>query len=216
MALLHQRHDLLHCRHIVAVAFEDLVAQRQPLTGHHQRDADLLAVRPVIAAVATLGQGVAFHSSLEVGRGDVVEEEVVFDTEQLSKPLPNVLFDFVFVRQDLVQSSIDSILVHLFNRKAQQIIQSGLAVPVLSNVQVTRWLRQSGQDLNSRHDVPRHIFMARQDQIPEDFVEPQSPPQRPAQPHISELTASFNPDSVQSYRYCFGHMLGWLEQSRLV
>ena len=48
VAALHGRDDLLEGRHIAAVAGKDLVAQRQTFPGHHQADAHLLAVGPVV------------------------------------------------------------------------------------------------------------------------------------------------------------------------
>ena len=52
MAGLHRVDDGLHRSAVVGVAGEHLVAQREAVEGHHQGDADLLAVGPVIAAVA--------------------------------------------------------------------------------------------------------------------------------------------------------------------
>ena len=47
---LHPLADVLYGRHVRAVAREDLVGQRQALGRDHQADADLLAVRPMVAA----------------------------------------------------------------------------------------------------------------------------------------------------------------------
>ena len=66
---------------VVRVAGEHLVAQREAVEGHHQGDADLLAIRPMIAAVATPRQGIAFRLALEVGAGHVVQQDLVVDGE---------------------------------------------------------------------------------------------------------------------------------------
>ena len=52
---LHSLEHLLERRHISPVASEDFVGERKTFRGYHQCDNDLLAVRPVIARVATLG-----------------------------------------------------------------------------------------------------------------------------------------------------------------
>jgi hypothetical protein len=64
VAGLHRLDDFLDCGHIDAVAREDLVAERHPLARHHERDADLLAVGPVVAAVAALRERVARRQPL--------------------------------------------------------------------------------------------------------------------------------------------------------
>ena len=46
---LHRRHDRLKRPRIMGVAGEHLVAERKAVEGHDQRDADLLAIGPVIA-----------------------------------------------------------------------------------------------------------------------------------------------------------------------
>src|SRR5205814_7864550 len=46
---LHPFDDLAQCSAVVTIAGEDLVAQRKPVARHDQADADLQAIRPVIA-----------------------------------------------------------------------------------------------------------------------------------------------------------------------
>jgi hypothetical protein len=86
MAGLHGAHDGLHGLGVVRVAGEHLVAQREAVEGHHQSDADLLAVGAVIAAVAALRQRVGLRLALEVGAGHVVQQHLVVDRKQLAGP----------------------------------------------------------------------------------------------------------------------------------
>ena len=74
-------------RGVVGVAGEHLVAQREAVEGHHQGDADLLAVGPMIAAVAALRQRVGLRLALEVGAGHVVQQHLVVDRKQLAAAL---------------------------------------------------------------------------------------------------------------------------------
>jgi hypothetical protein len=53
----------------------------------------------MIAAVATLGLGVPLGESLEEGTRDVVEQEVVFEVEELAQPLLKVFLDRSLVGQ---------------------------------------------------------------------------------------------------------------------
>ncbi len=87
VARLHRLDDLFDRRDVGAVPGEDLVAQRHPLAGHHQRDADLLAVGPVVAAVAARRQRVPLGQPLEVRARHVVEQQVVLQGEELAEPL---------------------------------------------------------------------------------------------------------------------------------
>ena len=60
------------CRRIVAIAREHLEAQREALTRHHQADANLLAIRPMIAAVAAACERIAGSLPLEIGARHIV------------------------------------------------------------------------------------------------------------------------------------------------
>ena len=56
VAALHRGDDLLDSRHVGAIAGEHLVAERYAVTRHDEANADLLAVAPMIAAVAAAGE----------------------------------------------------------------------------------------------------------------------------------------------------------------
>src|SRR5262245_15096794 len=86
VAALHPGHDLLDGGAVVAVAGEDLVAQRVALPGDDQADEHLLAVAAVIARVAALRLRVGRGFALEVGAGDVVEQQVVLQTKEPAQP----------------------------------------------------------------------------------------------------------------------------------
>lgn len=92
VALLHRLDDLFDRGHIDAIAVEDLVAERNALARHHQRDAHLLAVGAVIATVATLGHGIARRLSLEICARDVMEQKLVVERKQLAGPSPTARF----------------------------------------------------------------------------------------------------------------------------
>ena len=85
VAPLHGADDLLHRRHVGAVAGEYLVAQRNALARHHQPDAHLLAVTPMVAAVAALGERIGGGLSLEIRARHVVEQKLVVEPEQLAQ-----------------------------------------------------------------------------------------------------------------------------------
>jgi hypothetical protein len=84
VAGFHRVDDGLHRAAVVGVAGEYLVAQREAVEGHHQGDADLLAVGAMVTAVAAAGQHVALGLAFEVGAGHVVQQHLVVDREQLA------------------------------------------------------------------------------------------------------------------------------------
>src|SRR5258707_5493587 len=83
----HRRNDLFDSGYVGAIAGKHLVAERYAVTGHDKADADLLAIAPLIAAVATLGHRVGRGLALEVGAGHVVEQKLVVEPEQRTQPV---------------------------------------------------------------------------------------------------------------------------------
>ncbi len=131
-------HDGLQGSRVVGVAGKHLVAQRKAVEGHHQRDADLLAVRAVIAGVAALRQRIGFGLALKVGARDVVQQHFVLDGKQLAAALRQMHFQRRLVRKQMIERAIKSILVDLLVAKLQQIAKRRATIPILGNVQLAR------------------------------------------------------------------------------
>ena len=199
---LHRLDDLLDRRHIRAVAGEQLVAHRHPLPAHDQGDADLLAVGPMIAAVAPLGEGIADGLAFKVGAGHIVEEQVVVEGEQLPEAGDEVLLEGGLVGEELVQGAVEPVVIDARRGQRQQILEGGAPIPVLGDMQLARGLAQPGQDQHRRHGGPRHRLAPFGQQAREHRIEPQGAPQGPAKPHVAERAAAFEPDVPQAYRHC--------------
>ena len=71
----------------MGIAGEHLVAQREAIKRHHERDAHLLAVGAVIAGVAALRLRIGFGLAFKIRTGDVVEQNLILDSEQLTATL---------------------------------------------------------------------------------------------------------------------------------
>ncbi len=184
IARLHRLDDLLHGRHIRAITGEDLIPYRHPLARDHQRQADLLAVGPVIAAVAPLRQRVALRQALEVDAGHVIEEQVVVEREQLAEAGHEMLLELPLVGQQAIESPIQPVVVDQRGGQREQVFQRGAAVPVLRDVQLARRLAQPRQHQHRGHGRPRHRFPAFGQQPLQQLVQPQGAPERPPQPDI--------------------------------
>src|SRR5208283_3693587 len=85
IAALHRSDDLLHSRHVGAIAGEHLVAERDAVPRHHQADADLLAVSPMVAAVAAAGEPIALGVALEIRPRHIIQ--LIVEIEQRSQAL---------------------------------------------------------------------------------------------------------------------------------
>ena len=96
----HQDEGLLAARSPAELDLEaiaHLVSERKTISSDDQSNADLLAVGAHIATVAPLRLWIGFGFSLEVGRGDVVQEQVVVHREQPTDPVLDMGFERALV-----------------------------------------------------------------------------------------------------------------------
>ena len=89
------------CRAVCRVAGQDLVGQRQALGRHDQRDDHLHAVWPMIPRVAeaTLVVVGEWRVGLEIRAGQIVEEHVEADVEQIAPAAHQVVKQRLLVLQ---------------------------------------------------------------------------------------------------------------------
>ena len=111
------------------VAIEHFIAQGHAVRGHHQTDTHLQTVRPTVARVTPLGHRVRLALPFKVGAGHVVEKQFIVEVKQISQPLFEMFFDRLLVRQQLIQRGIQTPMMNLVRRHAQQIIQRRTTVP---------------------------------------------------------------------------------------
>lgn len=111
---------------------------------------DLFAVAPLIARIAALSQRVRFGLALEIRAGHIVKQQVVLQIEQLAQPLFQMDFQRLFVRQQLIQRAIKPIVVHAFDRHAQEFRQRGFGIPLLGGVKLAGGFQESSDNQNQR------------------------------------------------------------------
>src|SRR5262249_3940888 len=134
VAGLHARHDLLDGGAVGAVAGEALVAQGVAIAGHDQADEHLLAILAVVAGVAAARLRVGGRLALEVGAGDVVQQQVVLQGEQPAQPLPQMDLQGALAGQEPVQRPVQAVAVGRVVGDAQRVAQGGAPEPVLGDV----------------------------------------------------------------------------------
>ncbi len=189
---LHRLHDFLQRRDIRAVSRENLVAQRHSALGNHQPDADLFAVGPMVARVAALGQRIAVGLALEIRAGHVVQQQVVLDAEQLAQAVLQEGFQRFFMRQNRVQRAIETLLVDLLGRNAQEIDQRALGVKMLGDVQFARRLAEAAEDQHQGHQRPGDFFAAVGKRAVEKVLQAQLLDKLQSQPRPAEVAAVFH------------------------
>lgn len=200
MTGFHRVDDGLQRAAVVGIAGEHLVAQREAVEGHHQGDADLLAIGPVVAAVAATGQLVALGLALEVGAGHVVQQHLVVDREQLPAAPRQVRLQRGLVLQQQIERSIQPVLVDQIAVELQQVAQRRATVPVLGDVQLARRLAQPSRHQYRRHLRPGHRFLARGHQPLAQIGQPRAAPQGQRQVDVAELARAFDAHALQAHR----------------
>ena len=197
VARLHHPDDLLQRRHVRAVAGKDLVAQGHATAAHHQRDIHLLAVRPVVSRVTALRQRIRRRFSFEVGAGDVVQQQVVVEFEQLAQPFLQVLLECLLVGQQLIERSVQSVFVDFLRGHAQQLRQRTGLIGVLGQVQLAGGLAQPPEHQDQRHQRPGNLLTPGRNRPLEKLHQPQSTAQLQAQPRPAELAAALDHDPLE-------------------
>ena len=67
----------------------------------------------------------------------------------------------ILVRQQGIQSPVETIIANLVAPHTQKIVQGRLLIPRLSDLQLGGWGTETGQHKNRGDDRPRDLFPAR-------------------------------------------------------
>ena len=193
----HRRDDVLDGGHIGAVAREHFVAHRQTFGSHHQSNADLFAVAPMVAAVAPCRQFVVLGQSLEGGAGNIVEQKFEAHPEPIPVALQQLRAQRLLVRQQLVQPAIQPRIVDLLQRHAQQILQRRVVIPALGQRQFARLGAKPTQRQHTGDLIPADVLLPGRQERLKQRVQAQPPPQRQPQVDASELAQPLHPHPGQ-------------------
>src|SRR5438105_7119146 len=90
-----------------AVALPDMMGDR-PARDHHHADDHLHVLRLAVAAVAVLGE-VVRAGALEVRTGNVVEDQVGLEAEEVAETVVERHFNPVFGRVELVEGAVPGV-----------------------------------------------------------------------------------------------------------
>ena len=182
----------------MGVAGEHLIAQREAVERHDKRDAHLRAVGAMIAEIAALRLRVRLRLAFEIGAGDVIEQHVVLNREQLSATLRQMRLQRSLVREQAIERAIEPVLVDLLVAELQQIAKRRAAIPILGDVQLARRLAEASRHQHRRHLRPGDSFLARRKQLLAQLLEPHSTPQGERQVDLAKLTRALDADALQA------------------
>ena len=184
----------------MGVAGEHLIAEREAVEGHDQRDAHLLAVGPVIAGITALGQRIGLRVAFEEGARHIVKQHLVLGREQFAAAPSEMRFKRPLVQQQRVECAVQAILVDLRHIELQQIWERRAPVPVLGNVQLARGFAQPRHDQHGGHLLPSHLLLAGRQQPLAQLRQSGAPPQGQRQVDIAKLPRLLDAHALQAHR----------------
>jgi hypothetical protein len=160
-----------------------------------------------------LRQRIRRRLAFEVGAGDIVQKQVVVELEQFAQAFLQMLLDRLFVGQQLIQRTVQPVLVHLVRGHAEQLRQRAGFVEVLGQVQLAGGLAQPSEHQHQRHHRPGNLFAPGGDRSFQKLHQAQSPAQFQAQPRSPELAGALHRDPLQIHFHPL--RLGAVEQPGL-
>ena len=156
LALYHAQHRF-HGRDVTSVAVERFIAEWKAFVVYYQRDHQLLAVRPMIPAVAAANHRILFRRALHIRAGQIVKKHVELGSEQCAVALLQMLLQFRLMRQDSVQAAIQTRVVDLAFFDLQKIVQRGRRIPSLLDGQFATRRAETVDCQQRRNPRPGHI-----------------------------------------------------------
>jgi hypothetical protein len=177
------------------VAGQDLVRQGEALGGDDERDDELHAVAPLVPAVAkaALIVRVLGGTALEVGAGQVVEQDLVGAVEQIAPPLGQVGEEGALVREQAAQAPVELVDLHQLVAGPEQVGHRTLEVPLTVQPPLAARVEEPVGAERRQDQVPAGAFAAGGQARGPEGVQPQLGPEVARQPAGAPL--AWPPDS---------------------
>ena len=178
---------------VTGVAWHHLVGKRKALWGHHQGDDHLDAVRTLVSAVAELTVPGERGVTLEIGGGQVIEQDIKARLEQYLPALTKKREEGALVGQQLVQASVQGVVGQHPSRTAEQVAHGAMFIPLAMQPPFTTGVDELITHLRLQHLEPlRALATHWQTRLPEP-VEFQLLPELERQPARAPLTRMVQP-----------------------
>jgi hypothetical protein len=201
--LLHHRDHGLDGGHVGGIAGEDFVADGQPLGRDDQADVDLLAIGPLVARVAALRLFVSLGFALKISARHIVKQELELDAEPAPVTLVEMRAEPVLLRAQHVETAIEPRVIDAGKGDAEQVFERAVGIPALGHFQFAALPAKPRQGEDARRQFPRHLLGARRDQIAQERVQPQAPPEREREIDLPEIAHPLHAHSAQIHPFDF-------------
>jgi hypothetical protein len=181
------------------VAGQYLIGQWQTFGGHHQSDDDLHTIGPVVAGVAKAAL-VAFRKRrirFEIGAGQVIEQHVVADIEQIAPPRRQVIEDRLLVDQQPVMAAIELVDLGQPHILAQEVGERAAKEPLTVQAPFAARRQQAIGDQHKQHLTPARPLAAHAQKPGPEQIQLQLAPQRQRQPARAPLPWPAEPQPRQ-------------------
>jgi hypothetical protein len=118
------------CGAVLGIARADLMGDREAVALDDEADHHWLAVRAVVARIATFGFVVGRGLALEIGRGQVVEIDRAVEIEPAAFALDERGLNGGAMEMELVEDAVERVLGHVIKTGAEDISQGSAADPL--------------------------------------------------------------------------------------
>jgi hypothetical protein len=214
---------VLERRRFVGVASQRLVGQRQPFRRDDQRDDHLHAIGPMVARVAVTAL-IALRKGrfgLEIGAGQIVEQDIEGGVEQIAPALRQMIEHGLLMRQEKIVAEVKLMALGEREILPEKIGERALAVPFPMKPPFAARRKQPIGGHHEQHQIKARALAVGREPFGPKAIEPQLPPQaqrqparaplaRPLQPKLGELDA----DNAVVRQKLFAAILGKQRQRR--
>jgi hypothetical protein len=169
----------------------------------------LEAVGPTVAGIAALGERVRLTLAFEIGAGDVVEQELVLEVEEVAESLTEMFLQLVLMRQKLIERGIQAIGMNFLGWYSEEIIESCSPIPCVLDVQLAGGLAETSNGEDRGHLVPGYLLATLRYQSLEQHVESKQSPETQGKPDIakSARTLKANVAKLDEDWFVFGRVV---------
>ena len=190
------------------VAGQDLIGERQALRGDDERDDELRAIGPLVAAVAVASLAVLRQIGgvdLEIRAGQIVEQHIEGGVEQIAPALGQMREQLLFVSEQQVVTVVELVRFREAEVGPQEVGHGAVEEPLAMQPPLASRSNQPVGDQHLQHMVPARSLAASGQALGPETIELKLAPQdagqpagaplaRPAEPHLgraaSRITSS--------------------------
>lgn len=169
-------------RVIRPVAGQYLIGKGEAFGRDHQRNDHLYAVAAFVTAVSETALALIRGVALEVGAGQVVQQDIERSVEQVAPAANQVIKQRLLVFQQSVMTGVEPVNVHYRAIHAQQICQRATIKPLPVQPPLAARRNPPVRHQHQQHLIPARTFTTARQTLEPEPIQSQFAPQRQRQP----------------------------------